>query len=111
VTARYQEDLDAIAWYGENSHGETHEVGQKQPNAWGLYDMLGNVRERCEDGWSDYLGTAAVDPITSAEAGALRVIRGGSWSDPARVVRSAYRSARGPAYRYDYLGFRCSSSE
>ena len=42
-TARYQEELDAIAWYDENSNGETHEVGLKHPNAWGLYDMLGNV--------------------------------------------------------------------
>jgi len=111
VTARYQEDLHAIAWYVENSDSQTHDVGQKQPNAWGLYDMLGNVDEWCLDGWYDYLGTAAVDPIASAEAGAPRVIRGGSWGHPARNVRSAYRYASVPANRVVVLGFRCSSSE
>ncbi len=110
VTPRYQEDVDAIARYSENSDGETHDVGLKQPNAWGLYDMLGNVYEWCWDGWHDYTGNAAVDPAVPAEAGADRVIRGGCWGDPARVVRSAYRFAGWPADRVGDLGFRCSSS-
>ncbi len=110
VTARYHEDLDAIAWSDENSNGETHEVGQKQPNAWGLYDMLGNVYEWCDDGWRDYTGTPKVDPAEPAEAGANRVIRGSGWDYSARLVRAAYRSAHEPARRHDGLGFRCSSS-
>jgi formylglycine-generating enzyme required for sulfatase activity len=111
TTARYHEDLDAIAWYGDNSDGETHDVALKCPNAWGLYDMLGNVLEWCQDDMRDYTSTAAVDPIGSAESGVvLRVIRGGGWDDSARYVRSAYRYAHGPAYRAHYIGFRCSSS-
>ncbi len=109
-TPRYQENVDAIAWYVENSDGETHDVGLKQANAWGLHDMLGNVWEWCQDGWRDYVGTTVVDPAVSAEAGADRVIRGGGWGGSARLVRSAYRNAFRPADRVDLLGFRCSSS-
>ncbi|WP_256872959.1 formylglycine-generating enzyme family protein, partial [Candidatus Entotheonella palauensis] len=110
TAARYYDNVDAIAWYGDNSDGETHEVGQKRPNAWGLYDMLGNVYEWCRDGDYNYTGDAAVDPAVSAEAGAYRVIRGGSWLNPARLVRSAYRFAFRSASRDGNLGFRCSSS-
>ncbi len=111
AAARYDEDLEAIAWYRENSNGATHDVGEKLPNTWGLYDMLGNVLEWCCDGWRDYPDTAAVDPIGAAEAGARRVVRGGCWVYSARFVRAAYRGADGPGRRNDALGFRCSSSE
>ncbi|WP_256868485.1 formylglycine-generating enzyme family protein, partial [Candidatus Entotheonella palauensis] len=110
TTARYHGDVDAIAWYGDNSGDETHDVGLKRPNAWGLYDMLGNVYEWCHDGDYDYTSDAAVDPAVSAEAGAYRVIRGGGWFFPAQYVRSAYRDACWPAGRVVFLGFRCSSS-
>jgi formylglycine-generating enzyme required for sulfatase activity len=109
-TARYQEELDVIAWYADNSNDETHEVGQKQPNAWGLYDMLGNVGEWCHDGRRDYEQEAVVDPVGPLDAGALRVIRGGSWADPAQVVRAANRLWSHPGLRYVVLGFRCASS-
>ena len=111
TAARYQEDLDAIAWYGDNSSDETHDVGLKHPNAWGLYDMLGNVDEWRQDGMRDYTDTAVVDPVTPKEAGADRVIRGGAWNDSERTVRSAHRMALGAAIRGHVLGFRCSSSE
>lgn len=110
TTARYDEDLDAIAWYGDNSSNETHAVGLKQPNAWGLYDMLGNVYEWCQDVWRDDYTDAAVDSAASAEAGADRVIRGGSWDVPALDARAAFRLAVVPALRGGVLGFRCSSS-
>jgi formylglycine-generating enzyme required for sulfatase activity len=109
-TARYHDDVNTIAWYGANSHGETHEVGQKSPNAWGLYDMLGNVEAWCDDGLRDYEQGTVSDPRGPTGAAVDRVIRGGSWISPAQVVRAAYRRWYAPGYRRGYLGFRCSSS-
>ena len=110
TTARYHDDLDAIAWYDENSGRETHDVGQKQANAWGLYDMLGNVLEWCQDHPDDQL-RAYLESRSITEAGAHRVIRGGCWDDPAQYVRAAYRFAFSPGSRVGHLGFRCSSSD
>ena len=109
-TARYEADLDAIAWYADNSNEETHVVGQKHPNAWGLYDMLGNVDEWCHDGRRDYEQVAVVDPVGPLDAGAVRVLRGGSWDDPAQFVRAAHRYGLRPGFRVGNLGFRCASS-
>jgi formylglycine-generating enzyme required for sulfatase activity len=109
-TARYQEELDAIAWYGDNSNGETHEVGLKHPNAWGLYDMLGNVYEWCHDGQRDYKEEAVVDPVEPTDAGAFRVVRGGGWDLSAQSVRAATRNWLHPGDRLGDLGFRCASS-
>jgi hypothetical protein len=85
--------LDEIAWYRENSGGTTHPVGQKKPNAWGLYDTLGNVWEWCEDRYE-----SGSEP---------RVLRGGSWMDFQENVRVSFRSRLEPANRYDVIGFRC----
>ena len=109
-TPRYHQDIDAIAWYTVNSSGQTHPVGQKLPNAWGLYDMLGNVYEWCHDGRQTYTSTSVIDPIGPTDAGARRVDRGGSGGDDARHVRAAFRDGGVPGLRYGYLGFRCSSS-
>jgi len=107
VSARYSENLDAIAWYGANSGKETHPVAGKEANRWGLYDMLGNVWEWCSDVWvSDYPEESLAAAAGSASA--LRVIRGGSWSGDARSVRAAYRLHYGPSGRSRYLGFRCA---
>jgi formylglycine-generating enzyme required for sulfatase activity len=118
TTERYEDDvvrykggaLDAIAWHEENSGGETHEVGRKRPNAWGVYDMLGNVAEWCQDGKRTYTADTAVDPIGPTGAGAPRVIRGGSWFPPVEGVRAAHRYWIAPDLSYDSLGFRCASS-
>lgn len=109
-TARYAEDLDAIAWYDENSDGETHPVKQKRPNAWGLYDMLGNVLEWCYDGQREYTAERVIDPLGPLNPGADRVFRGGDWDGYAQVVRAADRGWPPPDYRLNALGFRCASS-
>ncbi len=101
--------LTDYAWYDDNSGDETHSVGLKKPNAWGLYDMHGNVLEWCEDRYGDYLPGFIRDPAGPA-SGSLRVLRGGSWSYVAKVCRSANRGKRDPDYRYGNRGFRLARS-
>lgn len=98
--------LDRIAWYGKNSGSRTHEVCLKEPNAWGLHDMLGNVLEWCDDGKRKYGDLPEHDPIGDTGQGSERVVRGGSWRDVPRYVRAACRDWRDPAGRSPALGFR-----
>ena len=97
--------LGDYGWFGSNSGSKTHPVGEKKPNAWGLYDMHGNVWEWCQDWHGDYPSGSATDP-TGATSGSLRVFRGGSWNDSARHCRSADRSGDTPEARGINLGFR-----
>ena len=84
-------EMDEVGWYGYNSDGMSQRVGQKQPNAWGLYDMHGNVMEWCLDWYTwSYPTSAVVDPM-GPETGVRHLIRGGSWDNPATQCRSAYR--------------------
>jgi formylglycine-generating enzyme required for sulfatase activity len=83
TTTDYADELQWLAWYGGNSEQKVHPVGRLHPNAWGLYDMHGNVTEFCQD-WYDadyYKHAAATDP-TGPASGQKRVLRGGSFFDP-----------------------------
>jgi formylglycine-generating enzyme required for sulfatase activity len=103
-------ELDGIAWYDGNSGGETHPVGRKAPNPYGLHDMLGNVWEWCADGMRVYAAGPVTDPVGDRQ-GPLRVRRGGSWHYGARRVRAAYRYADPRKDRYDNLGFRLAGGQ
>lgn len=103
----YTLTLDDIAWYSANSGGETHPVGLKFPNGWGLYDMLGNVNEWCLSGKQDYGIETKIHHNDAFKTGTLHVFRGGSWLGDARHVRAAHRDLNTPDDRYEILGFRC----
>jgi formylglycine-generating enzyme required for sulfatase activity len=96
---------DNTGWYSDNSGDRTREVGGKPANAWGLYDMHGNVWEWCWDWYETYASDAQTDP-TGAVSGNYRMLRGGSWYHVGQNLRSAYRSSGGPYGRRDFFGFR-----
>jgi formylglycine-generating enzyme required for sulfatase activity len=105
-----------LGWHGEADKGQTHPVGEKEPNAWGLYDMHGNVWEWCLDfaDWKDRVVTdtyvdGIADPLCTEGAG--RVVRGGSYWYQARFCRSACRCAFVPGLRSWILGFRLAAGQ
>ncbi|MCL1993680.1 MAG: SUMF1/EgtB/PvdO family nonheme iron enzyme [Spirochaetes bacterium] len=97
--------LGQIGWFSFNSGGMTREVGLRQPNAWGLHDMHGNVWEWVWDRFAAYPSQAQTDPAGAA-SGAFRVFRGGSWFYSAQFARSAFRVNVNPFFRQPNLGLR-----
>jgi formylglycine-generating enzyme required for sulfatase activity len=101
--------LPEYGWFKRNSSNRTHTVGLLESNAWGLYDMHGNVWEWCSDRYGEYPKGAVSDP-TGPKEGSIRVFRGGCWRGEAAGCRSAVRDWDGPSARDNGLGFRVALS-
>ena len=101
-------NANAIAWYNMNSKMAPHPVSQKQANAWGLYDMAGNILEWVNDWYKVDLGSSSVTDPGGPTSGSQRVIRGGSWLQTASYLRSASRLSVVPGGKTKYAGFRCA---
>ncbi len=106
------DDVDVVVWYKSNGEGKTHPAGEKQANAFGLYDMSGNVYEWVEDCWYDNYqdGPNSNAPRLGCAAGAARALRGGSWSNNSRNVRAANRAGSAPSSKNYSIGFRLARS-
>jgi formylglycine-generating enzyme required for sulfatase activity len=106
--------LGEFSWFDKNSGGHPRPVGQKQANAWGLYDVCGNLWEWCNDFYQvDYYTASPRQDPKGPQEGKTRVVRGGSWRAPAENCRSGYRYNENPGYAdvcfgYDIYGFRCA---
>ena len=102
--------MSSYCWYTENSNSSTHSVGTKSPNAWGLYDMSGNVWEWCQDVYTSNYSSCPTNGSAYSGRGSNRVYRGGGWIINARYCRSAFRNYYSPGYRLISLGVRLARS-
>jgi formylglycine-generating enzyme required for sulfatase activity len=105
--------LGDAAWFAGNASKTTHPVGQKKPNAWGLYDMHGNVAEWCHDNYDkQYYAQSPEQNPRGPEEGDKNVLRGGAWNSAADALRSSARLGESPGFQdacfaRDAIGFRC----
>jgi sulfatase modifying factor 1 len=102
-----EDDLDRVAWYLANSKGATHPVGQKEPNAFNLYDLHGNVWQWCQDWYSnDYYGKSETENPQGPAKGTAHVLRGGAWICYSSGCGSTHRAGRPSLVREEHIGFR-----
>ncbi len=97
--------MELVGWCADNSGGTTHPVATKRANELGLYDMSGNVYEWCSDRYGSYPGKMVLNP-KGANAGAMRVYRGGSWFTPANYCAVGNRESNNPKEGFSFVGFR-----
>lgn len=116
ATTRYyfgnsQAQLAEFAWYQDNSHNKIQSVGKKAPNNWGLYDLLGNVWEWCEDSWANSYHNTPIDGMAweGNNQKKKKILRGGSWFDSALQCRCSNRSKYHPINKISNIGFRVVS--
>jgi formylglycine-generating enzyme required for sulfatase activity len=99
-------ELEAVAWYADDSAEATHPVGQKRPNAWGLHDMLGNVAEWTLDAYGPYPRAEGEKDPSGPATGSARVVRGGAFRSFPPAVRCAARTGTPESYQLAHVGFR-----
>ena len=99
-------ERDAVAWFAGNSEGSAHPVGQKRPNAWGLFDMLGNVAEWTQDAYGPYPVVDEEEDPTGPAEGHSRVVRGGAWRSFKPAVRCAARTGTPRSHQLRHVGLR-----
>ena len=106
------DNVEDVAWFDSNSRATTHAVALKRPNAWGLYDMSGNVWEWTQDCWNANYNGAPTDGSAWTQGDCFqRVVRGGSWKDNPRILRAADRGTVTFAYRNYNSGFRVARTD
>jgi formylglycine-generating enzyme required for sulfatase activity len=98
-------NIDSVAWYGNNSEGKTHEAGSKAPNALGLYDMSGNVYEWCNSSYTEDL-THYLNTPSAVASGGDKVLKGGSWRHTKRQAKVSFRWYNGSDIKSEWYGFR-----